>query len=227
MGISTAAALHPPSISGCTCPAVCPWIVSDLHAMHFVRHIDYTLVDLRQNGFSGVIKGLFDVEGRLGRRFQKHEPVFSCKLLALIFADRSSGIQVGLIPYEHDGDVRVCVLACILEPRRQALEGLPPCDVVHEQRTGGAAIVRPCDGAKGLLSRGVPNLQLDGLGVDLHHFRPEFHANGQIVHGLETSVRELQQETALSHAHVTYDNILEKISVRHSGRKVIRITRIR
>jgi hypothetical protein len=77
------------------------------------------------------------------------------------------------------------------------------------------------------LSRGVPNLQLDGLGVDLNHFRPELHPDSEVVYWLETSVGELQQETALSHAHVTYDNILEKISVRHSGTKVIRVTRLR
>lgn len=48
----------------------------------------------------------------------------------------------------------------------------------------------------------VPYLQLDGLVFDRHHTRPEFHANGQIMHGLKPFVCELQQQTRLPNTYV-------------------------
>lgn len=50
-------------------------------------------------------------------------------------------LEVALVADEHDGHVGVGVLARLLEPPRQVVERLPPCDVVHEQRAGRAAVV--------------------------------------------------------------------------------------
>ena len=40
----------------------------------------------------------------------------------------------------------------------------------------------------------VPNLELDGLVVDGDHAGAELDADGEVVHGLEPLVRELQQQ---------------------------------
>lgn len=61
----------------------------------------------------------------------------------------------------------------------------------------------------------VPYLQLDGLVFDRHHTRPEFHANGQIMHGLKPFVCELQQQTRLPNTCITDDDILKQVRVRH------------
>lgn len=46
----------------------------------------------------------------------------------------------------------------------------------------------------------VPDLQLHRLLRDVDHARPKLHSNGEVVHGLEALVRELQQEAGLPHA---------------------------
>ena len=46
----------------------------------------------------------------------------------------------------------------------------------------------------------VPNLEFDGLVVDGDHAGAEFDADGEVVHGLEALVRELQQQARLPHA---------------------------
>jgi len=43
-------------------------------------------------------------------------------------------------------------------------------------------------------------LQLDLLSLDVDHARAELHADGQVVHRLETLVRELKQQAGLAHA---------------------------
>jgi hypothetical protein len=63
----------------------------------------------------------------------------------------------------------------------------------------------------------VPNLQLYGLVVDADHARAKLHPNRQVVHGLEPLVRELQKETGLAHARVSYDDVLEEVGVRHDA----------
>jgi len=45
-------------------------------------------------------------------------------------------------------------------------------------------------------------LQLYVLLVDLDHPGSKFHANSEVVHGLETLVRELQQQARLAHTRV-------------------------
>ena len=40
----------------------------------------------------------------------------------------------------------------------------------------------------------VPNLELDLLPINVDHARAKLYANGQIVHGLEALVRELQEQ---------------------------------
>ena len=46
----------------------------------------------------------------------------------------------------------------------------------------------------------VPNLELDGLVVDGDHAGAELDADGEVVHGLEPLVGELQQQARLPHA---------------------------
>lgn len=43
----------------------------------------------------------------------------------------------------------------------------------------------------GLRTYGIPDLELERFVVNRDHPRPEFHADGQVVHGLESLVREL------------------------------------
>ena len=120
------------------------------------------------------------------------------------------------------------------------VERLAPGDVVHEQGAGGAAVVAverdgwresegsevfprslpplllvspPRDRPKRLLPRRVPDLQLDGLPIDLDGPRPELDADRQVMHGLEALVGELQQQAGLADAGVANDDVLEEVAV--------------
>lgn len=70
-----------------------------------------------------------------------------------------------------------------------------PGDVIDQEGPGGTPVVRSGDGPEGLLSCGVPDLQLDLLVVDGDHPRAKLNSNGEVVHRLEPLVSELQQQT--------------------------------
>jgi hypothetical protein len=79
--------------------------------------------------------------------------------------------------------------------------------------TCGAAVVRPRDRPERFLPRRVPDLQLDGLPIDLDGPRPELDADRQVMHGLEALVGELQQQAGLADAGVANDDVLEEVAV--------------
>ncbi len=53
-----------------------------------------------------------------------------------------------------------------------------PGDVVHHQRSRRSSVVAACDGSEALLTRRVPDLQLDLLTADLDDPGTELHADG-------------------------------------------------
>lgn len=95
---------------------------------------------------------VFHVGGGLGRGLQEDEPVLLGKLLALLEAHGSAVLQIALVADQHDDHVRVGVLTRLFQPPREVVERLAPCDVVHQQRAGRAAVVRARDGAERLLA---------------------------------------------------------------------------
>jgi len=151
----------------------------------------------------------------------------------------SPHVQVFFVADEHDHHILVRrVLSSLLEPLRQMVESVPPGqsglvsihltvsthlkrfnmlpgDIVDKECTSSPTVVGSCDGSEGLLSRRVPDLQLDQLLFNGNHSRAEFNTNGKIVHGLETLVGELQEQAGLSNTCIPNDNVLEKVGVAH------------
>lgn len=105
------------------------------------------------------------------------------------------------------------------------VERIATGDIVHQQSAGRASVIRPGDRSESFLAGGVPYLQLDGFGLDGHQTCTEFDAwnqpnvkikhrggrlyktfivanrtDGQVVDGLESLVRELQQQTRFAHS---------------------------
>ncbi len=95
------------------------------------------------------------------------------------------------------------MLPGVLHPCGDVVECVPAGDVVDEERPGRPAVVGAGDGAERLLPGRVPDLELDLLPLDVDHAGAELHAYGQVVHGLEPLVRELQQQARLAHAWKT------------------------
>ena len=83
-------------------------------------------------------------------------------------------------------------------------------DVVDEERTDGAAVVGGGDGAVALLARGVPDLGLDGLAVDLDAARGEFDSDGGFAVEVEFVAREAGEEVGFADAGITYQHHLEE-----------------
>ena len=112
----------------------------------------------------------------------------TCKGLGLVRGHRPEVLEIALVTDEHDDDVRVCVVAELLEPARDVRVRLMLRDVVHEQGADRAAVVRRCDRPVAFLARwrcagvprsaysrtrcrgrrrtGIPNLRLHRLAVD-------------------------------------------------------------
>lgn len=111
--------------------------------------------------------------------------------------------QIALVTDQHDDDVGVGVVAQLLEPPRDILVGLVFADVVDEQRADGATVVRRGDGAVPLLAGGIPDLRLNGLGVDLDRTGSELDADGRLGIEIELVARESAQQVGLSDARVS------------------------
>ena len=78
-------------------------------------------------------------------------------------------------------------------------ESVSASDVVNKQGPCRSSVVRPRDGLKRLLTRGVPNLQLYVFALNLNSPSPELHPDSQIVLLAEPFVCELQQQAGLAH----------------------------
>lgn len=88
--------------------------------------------------------------------------------------------QIALVPDKHDDDVRVGMVAQLLQPPGNVLICLVLADVVDEQSSDGAAVVCGGDGAVSLLARRVPDLRFDRLCVDLDGSGGKFDADGRL-----------------------------------------------
>jgi len=86
--------------------------------------------------------------------------------------------QIALIPHQHNHNIRIRMIPQLLQPTRHILVRAVLADVVDEQGPDGAAVVGAGDGAVALLARRVPDLGLDGFGVDLDAAGCEFDADG-------------------------------------------------
>lgn len=92
------------------------------------------------------------------------------------------------------------MLPGVLQPRGQMIEGVPPGDVIDQQRSRRSAVVGARDGAEGLLPGRVPDLQFDLFAIDGDHARPKLHSDCQVMDRLEAFIGKLQQQTRLSNA---------------------------
>lgn len=174
--------------------------MADLNAVCLIVDVEDTFLDLLVNLFGRIYERLLYVGSCARRSLHEDQSVLAGEGLALLFLHLTPRIQIALVAYQHNDHVRVRVLTRILQPGGQVVEGLPSRDVVHQQGASSSAVIRACDRSESLLPSRVPDLKLDLLAVDGDHACSELHANGQVVHRLESLVRELEQQTGLAHA---------------------------
>jgi hypothetical protein len=111
--------------------------------------------------------------------------------------------QIALVSHEHDDNVAVSMVPQLLQPPSHILVGLVLADVVDQQRSDGTAVVGRGDGAVSLLAGRVPDLGLDGFGVDLDGAGGEFDADCGFGVEVELVAGEAGEEVGFAYARVS------------------------
>lgn len=111
--------------------------------------------------------------------------------------------QIALVSDQHNDDVGVGMVAQLLEPPGDILVGLVLADIVNEKGTDSATVVCGCDGAVALLAGSIPDLGLDGLGVNLDRPGRELDADGRLRVQVELVTGETAEKVGLSDARVS------------------------
>lgn len=119
--------------------------------------------------------------------------------------------QIALIADEHNHNIRIRMIPQFLQPSRHVLVGAVLADVVDEQSAHGAAIVGGGDGAVALLARRVPDLGLDGLGVDGDAAGRELDADGGFAVEVEFVAREAREQVGFADARVADEDDFEEV----------------
>lgn len=88
--------------------------------------------------------------------------------------------QIALVANKHDDDVGVGMVSELLQPSRDILVGLVLADVIDKKGTNGTTVVGRGDGTIALLAGGIPDLCLDGLGINLNRAGSELDTDGRL-----------------------------------------------
>jgi hypothetical protein len=108
--------------------------------------------------------------------------------------------QIALVTDQHNDNVRVGVVAQLLQPSCDVLVCLVLADVINEQRSHRAAVVCGGDCAVSLLPCGIPDLRLDRLGVDLDRSSGELDADCRLGVEVELVAGESAQQVGFTDA---------------------------
>ena len=126
----------------------------------------------------------------------------TCKLLGLLCGHGPQVPQIALVAHQHDNDVVVGMVPQFFQPPRDVLVRLVLANVVDKQGADSAAVVCRGNGAIPFLTRSVPNLCLDGLGVDLDRSRGELDADRGLGVEVELITGESTEQVRLSDTRV-------------------------
>ena len=104
-----------------------------------------------------------------------------------------------------------------MQPLLHVVEGLVVGDVVDDDDAVGSAVVGRGNGAEALLPRGVPNLELDGLAVELDGADLEVDPDGGDVRLGVGVVGKSEEEARLSDAGISDEQELEQVIAVEGG----------
>jgi hypothetical protein len=110
-------------------------------------------------------KRLFYVGGGLGGSLEEFNAQGVSKLLTLFGRHDALAGQIGLVANQQFVDILCCISVNFVEPLLDIVERFLVGDIVDNNNSMGATVIRRSDGAETFLSCGIPNLKLDGLSV--------------------------------------------------------------
>jgi hypothetical protein len=111
--------------------------------------------------------------------------------------------QIALVSNQHDNDVGIGVIPEFFQPSCDIFVGDVLRDIVNQQCSDGATVIGGCDCAVSFLPRSIPNLCLDGFGVDLDASRSKFYTDCRLGIQVELVTCESAQKVGLSDTGVS------------------------
>jgi len=156
-----------------------------------------------EDGLGEVDERPLDVHVRLGRSLEEWDSVLAGDGLSPLLADDPLVIHVAFVAQDHLLNVLVGVFLNVPQPLGNVVEALAVGDVVDEHDAHGTPVVARRDCMEPLLSRRVPDLQLDFLPPELDGLDLEVNTDRRDECVVERVVREPEQDACLSHARVT------------------------
>lgn len=90
-----------------------------------------------------------------------------------------------------------------LQPPVDVIVGLVLADIVHEESTHGTAVIGRRDGTVAFLTRSIPNLSLDRLGIDLDGTSRKLNTDRGLGVQVELVASEPAQQIGLANARVS------------------------
>ena len=119
-----------------------------------------------------------DVGGVLGRGFDVGDLEVISELLGGFVGNLPLVFQIALVSNKKLVDVFARIPLNLLQPLLDVVVGNLVSNIKDNDDTVGTAVVRRGNGPETLLTSGIPNLQLDGLTVELNGPHLEIHTNG-------------------------------------------------
>jgi hypothetical protein len=127
-------------------------------------------------------KSILNVNRILCRGLDEGDVGLSCKLARKLGLNLALARQVALVPDEQLVDILRRVAINSVQPSLHMLERLRVGHVVDDDDAVGAEEVATRDGEKAVVPSRVPDLQLDGLAIELDCADPVVDADGREVH---------------------------------------------
>jgi len=175
---------------------------------------DHILVDtlLLVKGLGGHCK-----EGRLYTGAILSRGLEVLDIVALVLAPSHGGLlghgtlldQVNFVSDEH-AIADTSLELELVDPHGKVREGVGLGQIEDQDAGIGATVEGGAKRLETLLSGGIPDLQRDGLSIDLDIFSQEIGTNGGLVTVIELLAHVLVHEGGLSDTTVTEDDDLEK-----------------
>lgn len=94
--------------------------------------------------------------------------LLTCKLFCILCWHRPEMPQITLISNQHNDNIGIRVIPQFFQPSLHILICLMLADIIHQQSTHCSTIVRRCNGTVTFLAGRIPDLRLDGFGVNLY-----------------------------------------------------------
>ena len=133
------------------------------------------------------------------------------QILGLVIGNLHLIFEIFLVADEDLGNVLIRVLVDLLHPLTDLGERVPIGQVIGDNDTVRTSIIARRDSLETILTSGIPNLQLDGLAIDLDRADLEVDTNGRHEAIMEDIISESEQQRRLADTRVTNEENLEKV----------------